>query len=224
MVVKNADPVDKVTIIPRGMSLGATMFLPKKNRLSYWKKELVDQLAVAMGGRVAEEVFVGDISSGAKQDIEHATQIARSMVCEWGMSDKLGAVAYDERSEGGQYLGIQGYHEKKYSENTAQTIDEEVRRILDSALEEARSIIRDKHDQVELMAQMLMEFETLDAEDVVKILNKEWNIEDKREKLKRADELHKKVSATPPPPPTDDVTGISNKASDAPTLASGLTG
>lgn len=222
MVVKNADPVDKVTIIPRGMSLGSTMFLPKKNRLSYWRKELVDQLAVAMGGRVAEEVFVSDISSGAKQDIEHATQIARSMVCEWGMSDKLGAVAYDERSDSGQYLGMQGYHEKKYSENTAQTIDEEVRRILDSALEEARTIVRDKHDQVELMAQMLMEFETLDAEDVRKILHNEWNIEEKRDKLKRADELHKKAAAVPPPPPADD--SASNKASEKPSFASGITG
>lgn len=97
--VKHADPVDKVTIIPRGLSLGSTMFLPKKNRVSYWKNELIDQLAVLMGGRCAEEIFIGDISSGAQQDIERATQLARSMVCEWGMSDKLGTVAYDDRSE-----------------------------------------------------------------------------------------------------------------------------
>lgn len=224
LVVKNADPVDKVTIIPRGMSLGSTMFLPKKNRLSYWKKELIDQLAVLMGGRVAEEIFVSDISSGAKQDIDQATHIARSMVCEWGMSDKLGAVAYDERSDSGQYLGMQGYHEKKYSENTAQTIDEEVRKILDAALETARSIIREKHDQVELMATMLMEFETLDAEDVHKILHNEWNIEEKREKLKRAEELHKKVVPTPPPPPEDDSSGASKKATSTPALASDMTG
>lgn len=224
LVVKNADPVDKVTIIPRGFSLGSTMFLPKKNRLSYWKKELIDQLAVLMGGRVAEEIFVSDISSGAKQDIDQATHIARSMVCEWGMSDKLGAVAYDERNESGQYLGMQGYHEKKYSENTAQTIDEEVRKILDAALETARSIIRGKHDEVELMAQMLMEFETLDADDINKILTKEWNIEEKREKLKKADELHKKTIVTPPPPPTDDSLAPSNKTSKTPTLASDMPG
>lgn len=224
LVVKNADTVDKVTIIPRGLSLGSTMFLPKKNRLSYWKRELIDQLAVLMGGRVAEEIFVGDISSGAKQDIDQATHIARSMVCEWGMSEKLGAVAYDERSESGQYLGMQGYHEKKYSENTAQAIDEEVRKILDAALESARVIIREKHDQVELMAQMLMEFETLDAEDVHKILHNEWNIEEKREKLKLAEALHKKVPATPPPPPADDSSGASNKSSNIPTYASDITG
>lgn len=223
LVVKNSDPVDKVTIIPRGLSLGSTMFLPKKNRLSYWKKELIDQLAVLMGGRVAEEIFVSDISSGAKQDIDQATHIARSMVCAWGMSDKLGAVAYDESNDSGQYLGFQGHHEKKYSENTAQTIDEEVRKILDAALETARSIVRENHTQVELMAQMLMEFETLDAEDVQRIINNEWKIEEKREKLKLADELHKKTSATPPPPPTeDDASGASHKASSKPTLASDI--
>lgn len=223
LVVKNADPVDKVTIIPRGLSLGSTMFLPKKNRLSYWRRELIDQLAVLMGGRVAEEIFVGDISSGAKQDIDQATHIARSMVCEWGMSDKLGAVAYDERTESGQYLGMQGYHEKKYSENTAQAIDEEVRKILDAALETARGIIREKHDQVELMAQMLIEFETLDAEDVHKIIHNEWNIEEKRNKLKRAEDLHKKVIATPPPPPEDESSGASKEASTN-ALVSDLTG
>ncbi len=100
LIVKSADPVDKVTIIPRGMSLGATHFMPKKNRLSYWRKELVDQLAVLMGGRAAEEVFVNDMSSGAQMDITQATRLARSMVCEWGMSD-LGTIAFDERSDSG---------------------------------------------------------------------------------------------------------------------------
>jgi cell division protease FtsH len=84
LIVKSSDPVDKVTIIPRGMSLGATHFMPKKNRLSYWRKELVDQLAVLMGGRAAEEIFVNDMSSGAQMDITQATRLARSMVCEWG--------------------------------------------------------------------------------------------------------------------------------------------
>lgn len=200
LVVKHADPVDKVTIIPRGLSLGSTMFLPKKNRVSYWRNELLDQLAVLMGGRCAEEVFVGDVSSGAKQDIERATQIARSMVCEWGMSDKLGAVTYDERSDPSQY-GF-GYAEKKYSEETAKSIDDEVRRLLDEAHEVANRIIIERRDQVELMTQMLMEFETLDAEDVQKIANQQWSIEEKRERLKKALELHKKpFTATPPPPP-----------------------
>lgn len=203
LVVKHADPVDKVTIIPRGMSLGSTMFLPKKNRVSYWKNEIIDQLAVLMGGRCAEEIFVGDVSSGAQQDIERATSLARSMVCEWGMSDKLGAVAYDERSDSGQYLGWNNYHEKKYSEETAKTIDDEVRSILDAAYLRAKEILQEYREHVELMAQMLIEFETLDAEDVQKIIKKEWNIEEKRARLKKADELHKKI-VTPLPPPEEE--------------------
>lgn len=202
LVVQHADPVEKITIIPRGMSLGSTMFLPKKNRVSYWKKEIYDQLAVLMGGRVAEEIFVGDISSGAQQDIERATALARSMVCEWGMSDKMGAVAYDERSDSGMYPGF-GSHEKKYSEVTAKEIDDEVRQILDGAYQTAKKIITKMRDQVELMTQMLIEFETLDAEDARQIIAGEWNIEEKRGRLKRAEDLHKKAPVTPPPSPFD---------------------
>jgi cell division protease FtsH len=218
LIVQHADPVEKVTIIPRGMSLGSTMFLPKKNRVSYWKKELHDQLAVLMGGRVAEEIFVKDISSGAQQDIERATAIARSMVCEWGMSDKLGAVAYDERSESGSYLGLAGFHEKKYSEVTAKAIDDEVRRIVDEAHESAQKIIMEHSEAIELMANMLIEFETLDAEDVRKILNKEWSADDKRARLKLADELHKKVPITPPPSPFETPKENDTPPSTAPRL------
>ena len=204
LIVKSGDPIDKVTIIPRGISLGATFFLPKKNRVSYWKNELHDQLAVLMGGRVAEEVFVNDVSSGAQQDIERATQLARSMVCRWGMSDKLGAVAYDERSENavGGY-GMSEHHEKPYSDETAKVIDAEVRKFLDEAHETAHKIILEYRDQVELMTQMLIEFETLDSEDVQEIVVlKTWDSTKKLEKLKRATDLFKKEAAgTPPPPP-----------------------
>jgi cell division protease FtsH len=202
LIVKHGDPIDKVTIIPRGMSLGSTMFLPTKNRVSYWKNELHDRLAVLMGGRVAEEEFVGDVSSGAQQDIERATNLARAMVCEWGMSDKLGTVAYDQRSEAGQYLGMNGYHEKQYSEETAKAIDHEVREILESAIQAARDIIKKYAPQLELMTQMLIEFETLDNEDIKEILANEWSIQKKKDRMKKADELHKKTAATPPPPPT----------------------
>ncbi|MCE2982915.1 MAG: cell division protein FtsH, partial [Parachlamydia sp.] len=206
LVVKSGDPIDKVTIIPRGISLGSTMFLPKKNRVSYWKNELHDQLAVLMGGRVAEEVFVQDVSSGAQQDIERATQLARSMVCKWGMSDKLGAVAYDDRSEGGQY-GFGEHHEKGYSDDTAKSIDTEVRRILDEAHEFALKIILENKEQVELMTQMLIEFETLDSEDVQEIvIKKNWDVARKKERLKLAADLHKKdPSSSPPPPPPKEV-------------------
>ena len=209
LVVKSGDPIDKVTIIPRGISLGATMFLPKKNRVSYWKHELRDQLAVLMGGRVAEEIFINDISSGAQQDIERATQLARSMVCKWGMSDKMGAVAYDERSDSsGSGYSFGEFHEKPYSDETAQAIDAEVRTILDEAHETAKKIILEYRAQVELLTQMLIEFETLDSEDVQEIvIKKNWDMGRKRERLKKAEELFKKPESagTPPPPPPKDI-------------------
>lgn len=211
LVVKSGDPIDKVTIIPRGISLGSTMFLPKKNRVSYWKRELHDQLAVLMGGRVAEEIFVEDISSGAQQDIERATQLARSMVCRWGMSEKMGAVAYDERSDnGGSGYGFGEYHEKPYSNETAQAIDAEVRKILDEAHETANKIILEYRTQVELMTQMLMEFETLDSEDVQEIvIKKNWDPSRKRDRLKKAAELYKKEPPGSPPPPPPKEVGLS---------------
>ena len=207
LVVKKGDPVDKVTIIPRGLSLGATHFLPTKNKLSYWKSELLDQLAIIMGGRCAEEIFVGDISSGAQQDIEQATRLARSMVCEWGMTELLGLVAYERRTEAGQYLG-QSQSEKTFSEQTAEQIDQLIRQLIEEAHKRARDILGEHKDQVELMTQMLMEFETLDREDVLKIIKNEWDIESKRKKLKdqlesnrRSQEAHSKAPVEPPPVP-----------------------
>jgi len=199
-LVEHVDPIDKVTIIPRGFSLGSTLFLPKKNRVTHWKRELLDELTVLMGGRVAEEVFVHDISNGAKNDIERATHIARSMVCEWGMSDKLGTVVYDERSENGQYLGMGGYKEKLYSELTAEEIDKEVREILDTAYARSKQLVIEHKDAIELMTQMLIEFETLDAEDIEKIVNGTWDTDEKRAKLQ---EMLDKAKTSPPPPPEE---------------------
>lgn len=196
--VKHSDPVEKVTIIPRGLSLGATHFMPKKNRLSYWKAEILDQLTVLMGGRVAEEIFVGDISSGAQMDITQATRLVRSMVCEWGMTDALGPVAYDERAEGGQYLGMPNFHGKSYSEATAEEIDKQVRQFLDAAYLHAKEIIDAHHDQVQLMTELLMEFESLDRDDVLEIMTGKFDSEKKRERLKLTKELQRKE---PPPPP-----------------------
>jgi len=206
LFVKHADPVDKVTIIPRGLSLGATHFMPKKNRLSYWKKELIDQLAVLMGGRSAEEQFVGDISSGAQMDLTQATRLARKMVCEWGMSS-LGTVAYDEALEGGAYLGIPHTSERSYSDETAKQIDEEVKKILDEAHDQATKIISTHKDKVELMASMLMLFESLDKEDVEEIRTGTWNVERKKARIKMAEDLHRPSTPltdrkTPPKKPT----------------------
>lgn len=199
-VVKHGDPVDKVTIIPRGFSLGATHFMPKKNRLGYWKKEALDRLVVMMGGRAAEELFNEDMSSGASHDILQATKMARSMVCEWGMSDELGAVLYDERAESGQYLGMSNYHEKNYSNETAQKIDKEVKKIIDDAHNRALEILKEQSDKVQLMTDLLMEFETLDAEDVKAIMEGSWDGEEKRARLKSAEDLQKKE---PPPTPKE---------------------
>ena len=171
------------------------MFLPKKNRVSYWKNELIDQMAVLMGGRCAEELFVGDVSSGAQQDFQQATSLARSMVCDWGMSDKLGNVAYGERNDQNNMMG---FSEKKYSEETAKIIDDEVRRLLDDAYATARTILEKMRKQVELMTQMLIEFETLDSEDVQKIMNDQWDTEEKRARVKTAEDLHKKSLPQPP--------------------------
>jgi cell division protease FtsH len=198
LIVKHSDPVDKVTIIPRGFSLGATHFMPKKNRLSYWRKEILDQLVILMGGRAAEEIFVQDLSSGAQHDIAQATKIARSMVCEWGMNDELGTVTYDERTETGQYLGMNGYHEKSYSDKTAQEIDFQVRKLIDEAHKRAFEILEQNREKVQLMADMLMEFETLDATDVKEMMEGTWDADRKRGRIKSADELQKK---TPPPIP-----------------------
>lgn len=197
LVVKHSDPIEKVTIIPRGFSLGATHFSQQKNRVSYWKRELVDKLAVLMGGRVAEEIFLEDISSGAQMDISQATNLARSMVCEWGMTDALGQVAYDRRGEEGSYY-MPGHSEKSYSEDTAKEIDEEVRKLLHEAHGTAKEIIVQHKDKVELMTQMLMEFETLDQEDVKAIMSGEWSLEKKKIKVENAVKAHRKL---PPPPP-----------------------
>lgn len=205
LVCEHADPVDKVTIIPRGFSLGATHFQPEKNRHTYWKQELYDYLAVTMGGRVAEEVFVGDVSSGAKQDIRQATDIARSMVCEWGMSDEVGLVAYSEQGESGQYLGMGSHQDKVYSEKTAQAIDNEVHRLTQEAYVRAKKIVQEHREQVELMAMMLMEFETLDAQDVNQIMKGEWDPEAKRRKLRELEELRKVPIPQPPAHPEESI-------------------
>lgn len=200
LVVDSGDPVEKVTIIPRGFSLGATHFVPEKNKLSYWRKELIDRLAVLMGGRVAEDIFVGDISSGAQMDISQATKLARSMVCQWGMNESLGPVAYDEREEG-NYAGMPGQSAKNYSEETGKQIDSEVRRLLEEANTRAVEIITDNKEKMQLMTDMLIEFETLDKEDVHAIMDGSWDPEKKRSKLKAIQEAHRKE---PPPPPKRD--------------------
>jgi cell division protease FtsH len=199
--VKHSDLVDKVTVIPRGMSLGATHFMPLKNRLGYWKQEALDKLAILMGGRAAEELFVQDMSSGAQGDIVQATRLARSMVCEWGMTQDLGLVAYDERSETGQYLGGSNYQERTYSEETAKIIDKEVKELIEQGHRRALEILQSENVKVVLMTDMLMKYETLDRQDCIDIMNDKFSEQGKDERLKQQSELYKK---SPPPLPSQD--------------------
>ena len=174
--------------------------MPQKNRLNYRKKEVLDQLAICMGGRIAEELFLDDMSSGAQQDISQATKLARAMVCEWGMSE-LGTIAFDE-SNGNRYLGLQGSAERSYSEDTAKLIDDEVKKLLDDAYKVAYKIVGDNKDKAEIMAKSLIKFETLYSDDVKEIMAGTFDDDKKSKKLKLADDLQKKPP--PPPPPIED--------------------
>lgn len=208
-IVNHSDDVEKITIIPRGQSLGATHFLPKKNRTSYWRKEMLDQLIILMGGRAAEEMFIFDLSSGARQDIAQATNIARSMVCEWGMCDELGAVAYDERSETAQYLGGNS-KERSYSNETANKIDDEVRKLLDEANRQATDILEKNREKVITLTKMLILYETLDSKDLDAIMDGTWSQESKDARVKAAEDLQRK---TPPPIPSSTQPPVQKPAS-----------
>jgi len=159
-----ADPVHKVTIIPRGMALGLTMQLPTDDKHSYTKEHLEGMLAVLMGGRTAEEMFLGHITTGAGNDIERATDIARNMVCEWGMSE-LGPLAFGKKEEA-IFLGREIAQHRDFSEATAVDIDKEVKRIVSIAYESAKSIQNTHRDILERIAQGLLEREVLDANEV----------------------------------------------------------
>ncbi|NJK90409.1 MAG: ATP-dependent metallopeptidase FtsH/Yme1/Tma family protein [Blastochloris sp.] len=169
VLLENTDPLHKVTIIPRGPSLGVTMSLPEKDAVSYYRKKMLDMMCMIMGGRVAEEVFLGDVCSGASMDIRQATMIARKMVCEWGMSEKLGMVNYGENDDY-VFLGREISKSRSYSEATAQEIDSEVRGLVSEAHEKARSLISEHRDKVQAIALALMEYETLDGKQVEDIV------------------------------------------------------
>jgi cell division protease FtsH len=169
VLVEHTHPLHKVTIIPRGQSLGSTMSLPKDDVLNRRRKEMLAMITVTMAGRIAEEIVSGDISTGAAGDIQQATQLARAMVCHWGMSDKLGMVQYGDSDEY-VFLGREMVRRKDYSEQTAQEIDEEVKRIIDGCFRHAKNIIDTHRESLEIIAQMLLEYETLDGRQVEEIV------------------------------------------------------
>ncbi len=169
VILPHTDALHKVSIIPRGPSLGVTMYLPEKDRVTNWKKEVLDYLVVVMGGRVAEEIFLGDVSSGASADIQQATRCARAMVCDWGMSDKLGMVQYGDDSSM-NFFGRDMGGSRGYSEKTAEAIDAEVLQLVNSAYEKAKEIIGTHREAMEKITAALLEYETLDGKHIKDII------------------------------------------------------
>ena len=171
--VPEFDPLHKVTIIPRGRALGVTMNLPETDRHSYTRQYCVSRLAVLFGGREAEIKIFGDdkVTNGATGDIQMATSLARRMVMEWGMSEKLGRVLYNS-NEQEVFLGHSVTNSVNISEETARLVDEEVRRLIDDGEKTARRILEEKSDDLEAVAQGLLEYETLSGEEVDDLINR----------------------------------------------------
>ncbi|GAG15274.1 unnamed protein product, partial [marine sediment metagenome] len=168
-MLEEADPLHKVSIIPRGPMGGATFALPEKDRTIFTKRYCMALLQVCFGGRIAEEIFCDDISSGAQSDIQQTTKIARQMILTWGMSDELGLISYGPDSSLKDMIYIMP-GEKEYSEKTAEAIDSEVKKITDEAYKKARDLIEANKDKLERIAKALLKYETLDADDVELIL------------------------------------------------------
>ena len=170
MLLPNADPVHKVTIIPRGRAGGYTLMLPKEDRSYATRSELLDQLKTLLAGRVAEEVVLHEISTGASNDIQRATQLVRSMITEYGMSPELGTIAYGEGQNHQIFLGRDFNNQRNYSEEVAAAIDKEVRKYIEEAYEACRQIINDNLDKLHAIAEALIEKETLDAKELKELV------------------------------------------------------
>ena len=161
MSLPKADPVHKVTIMPRGWALGLTWQLPEHDRISHYKDKMLEEIAILFGGRIAEELFMGQMSTGASNDFERATALARGMVTKYGMSEALGTMVYADSQD-----GTWGMQSKTVSEATQQKVDAEIRRILDEQYAVAHRILDTKRDVMDAMAKALLEWETIDAEQV----------------------------------------------------------
>jgi cell division protease FtsH len=167
--IPGTDPVHKVTIIPRGMALGVTMQLPEEDRHSLTYKSANDQIAILMGGRVAEEIIFSDVTTGAGNDIERATELARKMVTEWGMSEKVGPIHLSSRDEH-VFLGREMANGREFSDQTARIIDEETKRIVTENYRRARQILKDNIDKLKAVSEALMEKETLEGADIDQLI------------------------------------------------------
>ena len=171
-ILKNVNPVHQVTIVPRGRAGGFTEPLPKEDQMYGTKKEMEETIIMALGGRVAEELVLDDISTGASNDLERVTQTARAMVTKYGMSEKLGPMVFGD-NEDEVFLGNSFTSKRNYSEEVAFEIDKEIKRIVDVAYKECRRILQDNMDRLDYIAQALLVYETLDSEQFVKAFNKE---------------------------------------------------
>jgi len=189
-LLPGTDPVHKVTIIPRGRALGVTVQLPEQDRYSYNRDYLLNNIAVLFGGRIAEELFMNQMTTGASNDFKRATEMARRMVTEWGMSDVMGPMVYSE-NEGEVFLGRSVTTHQAISDETMQKVDKEIRRIIDQQYTLARKLLDDNRDKVEAMTKALLEWETIDAEQIEDIMSG------------RPPRPPKPVAAKPTTPPTD---------------------
>ena len=170
MLLPKCDPVHKVTIIPRGRALGVTMSLPEKDRYSYDKDYCLQLISMMLSGRIAEEIFMNQMTNGAANDFQRATDLARRMVTQWGMSDAMGPMVYGEE-EGEVFLGRSVATHRNMSETTMQHVDAEIRSIIDERYAVARKLLEDNRDKVEAMTRALLDFETIDADQIDDIMN-----------------------------------------------------
>jgi cell division protease FtsH len=203
LTVPDHDPVYKVSIIPRGRALGITMFLPEQDRYSFSKRRLNSQISSLFGGRIAEELVYGSdaVTTGASNDIERATEIARNMVTKWGLSDRLGPLTYSDE-DGEIFLGRSVTQHKQVSDETAHLIDQEVRKIVDENYRCAEQILNDKREILEMMADALMTYETLDESQLKEIMQgkkpsppEDWDRQDPP--VRPADDLDTKEKDRP---------------------------
>ena len=190
--LKNADPVHKLTIVPRGMALGITQQLPEKDKHTYSKDYWLDELAVFMGGRAAEEIIFNDFNTGASSDIERATNVARDMVCKWGMSEKLGPINYSAKDEH-VFLGKEFGKAREYSEATQIEIDAEVKKIIDNSYQTAKKIILENIDALKELTRRVLEKETLDADEIDEIVNGKKEVKDENASLNDSKDTSKET-------------------------------
>jgi len=169
-LIPEGDPLHKVSIIPRGQAGGMTMMLPEGDRHMYSRRFIMATMQAMLAGRVAEELACEDISSGASDDIKRATQLARTMVCEWGMSDRVGPIRYGQDNQNGWPMDGAG---RDYSEETAKAIDAEIQKVVREAHEKVRNLLSENRQKLDLLAEALLKYETLDAEDVLRVVRGE---------------------------------------------------